>query len=117
MHSSSMIRRFFCSQNATSPPSLSLFSKKKSLVFLGSPQVSETVLDALFNASSASESLFEVAAIVTQPPARRDRGEKLLPSPLAKFALDRGFSSNLIITPERAGEDNFLSNLRSLQLD
>ncbi|KAI9085565.1 hypothetical protein K1719_032408 [Acacia pycnantha] len=117
MHSSSMIRRFCCLQSATSPPSLSLSSKKKSLVFLGSPQVSATVLDALFNASSASDSLFEVAAIVTQPPARRDRGKKLLPSPLAKFALDRGFSSDLIFTPERAGEDNFLSNLRYLQPD
>ncbi|KAI9070898.1 hypothetical protein K1719_047145 [Acacia pycnantha] len=117
MHSSSMIRRFCCSQNATSPPSLSLSSKKKSLVFLGSPQVLATVLNALFNASSASDSLFEVAAIVTQPLARRDRGKKLLPSPLAKFALDRGFSSDLIYTPERAGEDNFLSNFRSLQPD
>ncbi|KAK4279987.1 hypothetical protein QN277_011673 [Acacia crassicarpa] len=59
MHSSSMIRRFCCLQSATSPPSLSLSSKKKSLVFLGSPQDSATVLDALFNASSASDSLFE----------------------------------------------------------
>ncbi|KAI9113582.1 hypothetical protein K1719_015509 [Acacia pycnantha] len=45
-----------------------------------------------------------VKAIVTQPSARRDRGKKLLPFPLAKFALDRGFSSNLIFIPERAGE-------------
>ncbi|XP_054806913.1 uncharacterized protein LOC129309371 [Prosopis cineraria] len=117
MHSSSMIRRFCCLHSATSSPSLSLSCKKKSLVFLGSPQVSATVLDALLNASSASDSLFEVAAIVTQPPARRDRGKKLLPSPLAKYALDRGFSPDLIFTPERAGEDNFLSNLRGLQPD
>ncbi|XP_028785534.1 uncharacterized protein LOC114741434 isoform X2 [Neltuma alba] len=112
-----MIRRFCCLQSATSPPSLSLSTKKKSLVLLGSPQVSATVLDALLNASSASDSLFEVAAIVTQPPARRDRGKKLLPSPLAKYALDRGFSSDFIFTPERAGEDNFLSNLKVLQPD
>ncbi|KAI9085513.1 hypothetical protein K1719_032356 [Acacia pycnantha] len=117
MHSSSMIRPFCCLQSATSPPSLFLSSKKKSFVFLGSPQVlslsvrrvsrffclrqclnwkvSATVLDSLFNASSASDSLFEVAAIVTQPPARRDRGKKLLPSPLAKFALDRAYGNIL----------------------
>jgi methionyl-tRNA formyltransferase len=45
-----------------------------------------------------------VAAIVTQPPARRDRGKKLMPSPVAEFALDTGFPSDLIFTPERAGE-------------
>lgn len=45
-----------------------------------------------------------MAAIVTQPPARRDRGKKLMPSPVAEFALDTGFPSDLIFTPERAGE-------------
>ncbi|KAF7822291.1 methionyl-tRNA formyltransferase-like isoform X1 [Senna tora] len=111
-----MIRRFCCLQSATSPPSLGgLSSKKKSLVLLGSPQVSATVLDALLNASASPDSSFEVAAIVTQPSARRDRGKKVLPSPLAKYALDRGFSSDLIFTPERAGEEAFLSNLKALQ--
>lgn len=45
-----------------------------------------------------------MAAIVTQPPAKRDRGKKLMPSPVAQFALDTGFPSDLIFTPERAGE-------------
>lgn len=48
--------------------------------------------------------MVQVAAIVTQPPSRRDRGRKVLPSPLAEYAIDRGFPSNLIFTPERAGE-------------
>lgn len=30
--------------------------------------------------------LFYVAAIVTQPPSRRDRGRKVLPSPVAEYA-------------------------------
>ncbi|KAJ6421343.1 hypothetical protein OIU84_028673 [Salix udensis] len=94
---------------------LLLLQRRNPLVFLGSPQVSSTVLDALFEASKAPNSLFEVAAIVTQPPARRDRGKKLMPSPVAEFALDKGFPSDLIFTPERAGEDTFLSNLRALQ--
>ncbi|CAH2065701.1 unnamed protein product [Thlaspi arvense] len=55
--------------------------KKKSLIFLGSPQVSVTVLEALFDASASPNSSFEVAGIVTQPPSRRDRGKKVLPSP------------------------------------
>ncbi|KAI4346959.1 hypothetical protein L6164_007817 [Bauhinia variegata] len=115
MHCSSMIRRFCCLQSATSSPSLGLSSRKKPLVLLGSPQVSAIVLDALLTASSAPDSLFEVAAIVTQPPARRDRGKKVMPSPLANYAIERGFSSDLIFTPERAGEDSFLSSLKALQ--
>ncbi|XP_050228912.1 uncharacterized protein LOC126678084 isoform X2 [Mercurialis annua] len=122
MNSSLMLRRLFC---FNAPPSLSSSPtvsatastsfKKKPLVFLGSPQVSLTVLDALFNASSAPNSIFEVAAIVTQPPARQGRGRKVMPSPVAQYALDNGFPSDLIFTPERAGEDTFLSSLRALQ--
>ncbi|BFG25436.1 hypothetical protein CerSpe_117100 [Prunus speciosa] len=123
MNSSLVFRRFWCFNAATSSSSssasstLCFASNKKPLVFLGSPQVSATVLDALLNASTAPDSLFEVAAIVTQPPSRKSRGKKLMPSPLAQHALDRGFPSNLIFTPERAGEDVFLSNLRDLQPD
>ncbi|GAY43793.1 hypothetical protein CUMW_077290 [Citrus unshiu] len=135
MNSSLMIRRFFCfkgpATSSTTPSAFSV-SRKKPLVFLGSPQVSVNVLDTLFNASSSPDSIFEVAAIVTQPPSRRDRGRKVLPSPVAQYALDRGFPADLIFTPERAGEviddsalnnfyelnnqlDAFLSNLRALQ--
>ncbi|GFY84770.1 formyltransferase [Actinidia rufa] len=53
--------------------------------------VAASVLDALFDASSAPDSLFDVAAIVTQPPSGRDRGRKVMPSPVAQHALDRGF--------------------------
>ncbi|OMO73409.1 hypothetical protein COLO4_27119 [Corchorus olitorius] len=119
MNSSLMLRRFFCFNVASSSSSItassSAASNKKSLVFLGSPQVSATVLDALFNASAAPSASFEVAAIVTQPPARRDRGKKMMPSAVAQYALDRGFPSDLIFTPERAGEEAFLSSLRALQ--
>ncbi|KAK3426183.1 hypothetical protein EUGRSUZ_F02693 [Eucalyptus grandis] len=116
-----MLRRFCCFSTAVSPSTSSSSSaptaKKKPLVFLGSPQVSATVLDALFNASSSPDSPFEVAAIVTQPPARRNRGKKIMPSPVAQYALDRGFSPELILTPERAGEESFLYTLRELNPD
>ncbi|KAK7316493.1 hypothetical protein VNO77_35560 [Canavalia gladiata] len=109
-----MFRRLCCLQSASASPSVPL-PNKKPVVLLGAPQVSTIVLDALLDASSAPDSLFQVAAIVTQPSARRDRGKKLMLSPLASHALDRGFSSHLIFTPERAGDDTFLSNLKALQ--
>ncbi|PSS33576.1 Methionyl-tRNA formyltransferase [Actinidia chinensis var. chinensis] len=115
--SSSLMLRRFCSFNTIRcfSSSLNPSTQKKKLVFLGSPQVAASVLDALFDASSAPDSLFEVAAIVTQPPSGRDRGRKVMPSPVAQHALDRGFPSDLIFTPERAGEETFLSVLTDLQ--
>ncbi|KAK3012567.1 hypothetical protein RJ639_009716 [Escallonia herrerae] len=114
MHSStSLMLRRFCTLGAGGAASSPI--KKKQLVFLGSPQVSASVLDTLFNASSAPDSLFEVAAVVTQPPSGRDMGRKVMPSPVAQHALDRGFPSDLIFTPVRAGEEAFLSELRSLE--
>ncbi|KAL8117915.1 uncharacterized protein LOC141723371 [Apium graveolens] len=110
--SSLMLRRFYC---CASTSSVSPSAKKKQLVFLGSPQVSASVLDALFNASSAPDSLFQIAAVVTQPPSGRNRGRKVMPSPVAQHALDRGFPSDLIFTPAKANEDVFLTNLKALE--
>ncbi|KAL4179174.1 hypothetical protein AMTRI_Chr13g85980 [Amborella trichopoda] len=90
-------------------------ARKKQLVFLGSPPVAASVLDKLFHASRAPDSTFELAAIVTQPPSARHRGKKLMPSPVAQHALDLGFPNNLIFTPERAGEEKFLSDLRAIK--
>lgn len=38
-----------------------------------------------------------------------------MPSPVAQHALDRGFPSDLIFTPERAGEEEFLADLKALK--
>ncbi|KAK7271630.1 hypothetical protein RJT34_27690 [Clitoria ternatea] len=114
-----MFRRFCCSHSVSPSlplPSASLSNNnKKRLVFLGAPQVSAIVLDALLQASCSPHSLFEVAGIVTQPAARRDRGRKLSLSPLASFAIDNGFPPHLIFSPQRAGDDTFLSDLKALQ--
>lgn len=109
------LRRFYSQITSVTCSSSSTALKKKQLVFMGSPQVSVSVLDHLLNASKAPNSLFQVAAIVTQPPSRRDRGRKIMPSPVAQHALDRGFLPDFIFTPEKAGEENFLSNLNALQ--
>ncbi|KAI3939076.1 hypothetical protein MKX01_001944 [Papaver californicum] len=115
MHSCSMLRRFCCYNGASS--GLKPATKKKQLVFMGSPEVSVSVLDALFDESKAPDSPFQVAAIVTQPPSRRDRGRKVMPSPVAQHALDRGFPSDLIFTPQKAGEEEFLCDLRALKTE
>ncbi|XP_026424053.1 uncharacterized protein LOC113320354 [Papaver somniferum] len=113
MHSCSMLRRFCCYNGASS--GLKPATNKKQLVFMGSPEVSVSVLDALFDESKAPDSPFQVAAIVTQPPSRKDRGRKVMPSPVAQHALDRGFPSDLIFTPQKAGEEEFLCDLRALK--
>ncbi|CAH9094663.1 unnamed protein product [Cuscuta epithymum] len=108
--SSVMIRRFCCFSAASSPATTSVMksiSKKNRLVFLGSPQVSVSVLDALFDAAATPDSSFEVAAIITQPPSGRDRGRKVMPSPVAQHALDHGFASDMIFTPVKAGTLSF----------
>ncbi|KAJ8619819.1 hypothetical protein MRB53_028348 [Persea americana] len=112
MPSAMLLRRCFCCNGA---PSLNPTRTKKQLVFMGSPQVSASVLDVLLNASREPNSIFQLAAIVTQPPSARDRGRKLMPSPVAQHALDKGFPSDLIFTPERAGEETFLSDLKALK--
>jgi methionyl-tRNA formyltransferase len=66
--------------------------------------VAASVLDTLLAASGSPDSGFQVAAVVTQPPAAKNRGRKLLPSAVAQLALDRGFPEELIFTPERARE-------------
>ncbi|CAA0843106.1 formyltransferase- putative [Striga hermonthica] len=121
LSSPQIFRRFCCLSAAASSPSSvaplsqALTAQKKRLIFLGSPQVSTCVLDALFSASSAPDSLFEVAAIVTQPPSGRERGRKLMPSPVAQYAVDNGHPSDLIFTPIKAGEESFLSALKALE--
>ncbi|KAL0928039.1 hypothetical protein M5K25_002273 [Dendrobium thyrsiflorum] len=99
------LRRSFCCGNVAYFASATA-SKQKNIVFLGSPQVSLPVLDVLLDASRVPSSIFRLAAIVTQPPSRRDRGRKVMPSPVAQRALDKGFPQDIIFTPERAGEDS-----------
>lgn len=90
---------------------------KQKVVFLGTPSVAAGVLDALLDSSRADDSLFEVAAIVTQPPAARGRGRKQLPSPVAARALEREFPASLIWSPEKASEEGFLKDLVALRPD
>ncbi|CAK0784141.1 hypothetical protein CVIRNUC_007344 [Coccomyxa viridis] len=60
-----------------------------------------------------------VAAIVTQPGRPRGRGNKsiALPSLVAEQALSLGFSEDQILSPAKATEAAFLSQLSSIQPD
>lgn len=84
---------------------------------MGSPTVAADMLHELVDASRADGSIFEVSAVVTQPPSHRLRGRKQIPSPVAQRALDMSFPADRIFTPERAGEEMFLADLRALKPD
>ncbi|GLJ46541.1 hypothetical protein SUGI_0980820 [Cryptomeria japonica] len=92
-------------------------NRKKQVVFMGSPTVAANALDKLLDASHSESSIFDVSAIVTQPASGRVRGKKNIPSPVAQRALDRSFPSDCIFTPEKAGEETFLANMRELKPD
>nr|CAB3473901.1 unnamed protein product [Digitaria exilis] len=116
-YSPPLLRRFFSCAASSASQGGGNAAGKKNLVFLGSPQVAASVLDTLLAASGSPDSVFQVAAVVTQPPAAKNRGRKLMPSAVAQLALDRGFPEELIFTPERAREESFLSNLKEVKPD
>uniref|UniRef100_A0A0E0JML5 Methionyl-tRNA formyltransferase, mitochondrial n=1 Tax=Oryza punctata TaxID=4537 RepID=A0A0E0JML5_ORYPU len=112
-----LLRRLFCcaAKSASAAGAGAGGTSKKNIVFLGSPQVAASVLETLLVASESPDCAFQVAAVVTQPPAAKNRGRKLMPSAVAQLALDRGFPGDLIFTPERAGEEAFLSDLKEVR--
>lgn len=56
-----------------------------SLVFFGTPDIGLKSLEYFYNSEQ-----FEVLAVVTQPDKPSGRGQKLIPSPIKKFATDNG---------------------------
>ncbi|OEL16984.1 Methionyl-tRNA formyltransferase [Dichanthelium oligosanthes] len=116
-YSPPLLRRFFSCAASSASPAGGSGAGKKNLVFLGSPQVAASVLDTLLAVSGSPDAGFQVAAVVTQPPAAKNRGRKLTPSAVAQLALDRGFPEELIFTPERAREESFLLDLKEVKPD
>ncbi|MDZ8077577.1 MAG: methionyl-tRNA formyltransferase [Nostoc sp. DcaGUA01] len=73
------------------------------IVFFGTPQFAVPTLEKLLNNSK-----FEVVAVVTQPDKRRERGNKLTPSPVKAIAT----AHNLPVwQPERVKKDTETLNL------
>ncbi|MEH1910973.1 MAG: methionyl-tRNA formyltransferase [Nostoc sp.] len=80
------------------------------IVFFGTPQFAVPTLEKLLNHSE-----FEVLAVVTQPDKRRERGNKLTPSPVKAIAT----AHNLPVwQPERVKKDaETLTQLKQLDAD
>lgn len=85
-------------------------SKKKRIVFLGTPAVVVPVLEAL---NELNQTYF-VVAVVSQPPTRAARGQGAVPSPVHKWAAEAGLP---VLTPEDAKSTDFIQDLRSLEPD
>ncbi|MHC5829901.1 MAG: methionyl-tRNA formyltransferase, partial [Nostoc sp.] len=80
------------------------------IVFFGTPQFAVPTLSKLLNHSE-----FEVLAVVTQPDKRRERGNKLTPTPVKAIAT----AHNLPVwQPERVKKDTeTLTQLKQLGAD
>ncbi|MEH2409015.1 methionyl-tRNA formyltransferase [Nostoc sp.] len=80
------------------------------IVFFGTPEFAVPTLEKLLNHSE-----FEVLAVVTQPDKRRERGNKLIPSPVKAIAT----AHNLPVwQPERVKKDTkILTQLKQLDAD
>jgi methionyl-tRNA formyltransferase len=87
----------------------------KKVVFLGTPPVAARSLELLLEGSRAGRGGgFEVAAVVSQPPARTGRKMKLTPSPVHALAEAEGLR---LFTPASAKDDDFLTALAEMQPD
>ena len=87
---------------------------KKSLVFLGTPDVAARSLELLVNASKETDGDFEVKAVVTMPPAPQGRKKALTRSPVHVLADELDIP---VMHPEKAKDPDFLDQLAALRPD
>jgi len=92
---------------------------RKKVVFLGTPDVAARSLRRLIDASRADGAAFELAAVVSNPPAKAGRKKQLQPSPVQALAEDEGIP---VLTPTgllKKYEDSaaFLDSMRELAPD
>ncbi|MFD3263891.1 methionyl-tRNA formyltransferase [Phenylobacterium ferrooxidans] len=78
------------------------------LAFLGTPDFAVACLSALVEAGH------EIAAVYSQPPAPRGRGQELKPSPAHAFALERGIP---VRTPVSMRDPEEIAAFAALDLD
>ena len=87
---------------------------KKSIVFLGTPDVAAKSLEMLVDASKEANADFEIRAVVTMPPAPAGRKKVLMPSPVHDVA-DR--LKIPVMHPEKAKDPDFLEMLAGMNPD
>ena len=78
------------------------------LIFAGTPAPAVASLAAL------AESPFEVAAVLTRPPAAAGRGRAIAPSPVAIYAEERGIE---VLAPSSLRDDALGARLREIDPD
>jgi len=78
------------------------------IVFFGTPSFA---LPSLLKLTQGPD---EVVAVVTQPDRERGRGQKVVPSPVKEFALQKGL---LVFQPEKVKEEAYQERLRGLGAD
>ena len=78
------------------------------LAFMGTPAFSVPALAALLEAGH------EIAAVYTQPPKPRGRGQRLQPSPVGAFAAERGLEVRTLASMKASEE---LAAFAALELD
>ena len=79
------------------------------LVFMGTPPLAATVLEALLNAPGC-----HVVAVVTQPDQPKGRDLKLQPSAVKELALEKNLP---VLQPGRARDEAFIEQVRALAPD
>jgi methionyl-tRNA formyltransferase len=83
---------------------------KKRIVFLGTPEVAADSLRAIYEDSRRQESAYNVVTVITQPPKRRKRKGKEIPSPVGLVAEELGIP---VLCPEKAKDPDFLDDLET----
>ena len=79
------------------------------IIFWGTPKYSINTLHALINSN------LELLAVVTQPDKKRLRGNKLISSPVKRYAFNKKIP---VITPEFIkGNINFKNQLKDFSCD
>ena len=78
------------------------------IVFMGTPDFALTALEAIYQAGH------EIALVVSQPDKPSGRGYVLTPSPVKKFALEKGIE---VITPKTMRDEETANILRSVNAD
>lgn len=78
------------------------------IIFMGTPDFAIPSLEILLEAG------YEVVAVVTAPDKPAGRGNKLRPSPIKKYALDKGLT---VLQPVKLKSEEFLAELDRLQAD
>lgn len=96
--------------------SSSASNTRKKVVFLGTPDVAAKSLEMIVEASKENplSELYEVVAVVSNPPAPSGRKQKLTPSPVQKLAEKMNIT---VMVPEKAKDDEFLRKLEEIKPD